>query len=665
MALLFNEQSVVSSNSTATSTPETSVRITEAILNEIKDDSGDEIFYVSTNTETNALYLLLKELYDLSPDLVKDDGEYKVATYAGVSIIAGSLSYSRLNRNLERLTYYLAFRSPFKKVKVINDNNQTINKSHPDKFSSWYEKSNELRVIDWTKKYNNPSLISLYGAIVHRLTKNGEPEVWVDSGSYPNSATSPQIKFHLNNTKYKYDYFGIVLHRQIESVFFVNNVSQVRIPYYLKSEIEAPFLSHWIKFSRSFPYNVTSNNGIPHPTDGYTKIVISNIRYLNSSNQLVNSDFFSPTYLIRPANYSQFPVIESVVSGNPLGILNGKLKINAYKKTRIEISINTSIAKKNFNNKQISIKETGSIVSSVNNLPIMNQSGLNNYNPDIFSALDFKDLKTYYDQSTDSLYIHEFEPIILYADFVLSGTVQNSDLIGHRIYNIANEYSVLIPNQSTAISDYVDKPEVSGTRFIVGQSGITIGIGIDAGNSFDASQNKPNPDRRSYFEDTILANNCPNWASMSESDKNIIRSIYGIKETNALNIWLRNITLFNKLNLQINDSSFYNLLKDCAGFGERFYYNKAISQLNSKGLKTSLNVIEEYVILTLMYNNESTINKNATNFVEAINTHSYSKLLSTVESVTNNFSQSKVAAKLKSSSFKRYYNDFHFHNLTL
>jgi hypothetical protein len=739
-----NSTTAVANINITTTNPTAKPKVTQAILDQIKNDSNDIDFY-NSNPADNPLYKVLQEIFDVNQNLLADSGtnDYNIATCVGVSVSGGNMSYNSTNRDLNKLTYLIAFRTPFVLINE-KDNASLFDTEDINGNGKWWEKANSVRLKKWptlqrlakngeeevflpqkdkvqvttvadltiyTDTINGSSITFTSGinATAEQITQglataiaaSGQPVTvkqkddyyfiianvtgtafthTVDSNltlsninanpSVPTSAIVPPIINHLYHTKDKYDYFEITLHKQIEPTFFdYNDESQVRIPYYFKAQIEAPFYPinvSWVGFCRSFPYNVVSNNGIPYPISGFTKIVISNIKTLNSSNQLVpDTAVFYPEKKFSVANYRQFPVADSIVSGDPITILNGKLKIKAFKKKRKYVSVNITTNKGSYTNGQnITIKENGDIYSG--SLIINQENSTDKYNPDIFLDLNYKDLKIYYESTSDKFYINELEAITLYADFTLAGTVVAANLIGLRIYKENSEYFIQV-SSSNAVGNNVDS-DSSTTTFIIGSSGLTIGIGIDVGNSFDNSTVAPNPARRTYFEDIILANNCPNWVAMTNADKIIIRSVYGVKQSAAQNIWLRNIVLFNKLDLQINNSSYYNVLKDCAGYAEGFYYNNAISKLEAKGLKTTLNVVEEYVVLTLMYNAEATFDNSAraVNFVNAINNHSHALLISAVNSVSSsNFSKGAVLAKLNTSNFKKYYNDFHFHNLAL
>lgn len=562
-------------------------------------------------------------------------GDIAIAT--GFTISAGNIVFNPSSVDIAKFTYLMAFYLPFKSI-LVDVNGQKKSQTNDGLWNSWWKSANRIRLQYWQDNQG--------GTVYKRLCPNGEEEVWTIN-SIPQDEIIPAIASNDNKSKERYDYFDIVMHKTLEQTFFTNGVSEVSIPYYYLANIEAPFYTNgWVRFSRYLPYNVTSNYGIPYPESGYTKINISNIKMLNGSNQLIETDFFHST-LGTVSNYGQFPVVDSLVLGNSILVINGKLKINAFKSKKVYVSINSSTHSK----LSLSVKSNGDFYAG--NQLVKEVSGTNKYNPDIFSSVNFLNNYAYWDNSLQKFYVNELESVVLYADYTLSGTVVVGDLYGLRIYKEGTTYDIRVAGASV-VGNYPN----SGQKYIIGQSGITIGIGIDIGNSFTATTDIQ---KKTYFEDTILANNAPNWSNI---DKSIIRGAYGLKKSIAENYWLKNIATFNQLNLQINNSSYYNVLIDTAGFAKQFYYHYAISALKAKGLKTELNIAEEYAVLTLMYNAPTSFKAHASKFVEAINQHDHPLLLSAVNSV-NSFSKKGVTTKLNSTDFKTYYNEFQFNNLTI
>jgi hypothetical protein len=641
-----NQPSTAQANPKTPSPPETTPWI------KLSDLNGQGDFWARVKTEFETIAGALPS--GQTDDRQRERGELligEIATLTGFSISNGTLSFNAANANIGKFTYYMAFRLPFTAISV-KENGKTVSKSFPGSFENWWKGANRIRVKHW-QDATTPD-----PAIDRRLCKNGEREVWEQAGVVPTDENTPAIQSNTNTKESRYTDFGVRMHRRLKENFFTNGDSQVPLPYYLKAAVEAPFLSHWLRYCRSFPYNVTSDDGIPYPVSNFNKIIIKNIRELDAQNNLQpTSDFFHKP-LGSVSNYRNFPKLGTVVSGNQIAALNGKLRIDAYRLTRVNVQIETTLAKSNYHERNYSIRDNGEVrisdpgTNGTSRL-IKDSTGANNYNPDVFERVYFRGQVVYYDRAQDRNYVKELTPITLYADYVLVGGVQAGQLAGHRMYgatvNGVTEFSALIP-ESTAVGNY-DNDGIEGA------SGLTIGIGIDLGQAVG------NTDRRTSFENNILANNSPGWNGMTNTEKDIIRGVYGLQQQAAENYWLRNILLFDRLDLQTNASSYHNVLRDTIPFARQFYYNRALRAIQDKGLKTELNIAEEYAVLTLYYNRNASITQNAPALANAINKHSHAMLISVISLMTTNRSHDEVIAKLNSAPFKTYYNDNHYHNL--
>lgn len=322
MAITFNQQSVVQTNPNTSTPPDTTPRITEEILNQIRDDQYDEIFYVSTDPTSNKLYSFLKEIYDISPDLLIDDSEanYTIATSVGITITLGGIVYDKSARDLKKLTYLLAFRTAFRKV-YVTQNNQTVLTAHPENFESWWEKANGLRFLDWSKKYSDPSLITIYGEIIKRLCKNGEEEVWTGTG-IPNSEIDPPLEYHLNNTQSKYDSFGVDVDSLLIKQGFWNS-SIPPIEYYWLGQTETPYFESWIEKEKSKPFIPTNNLSNPYISENFDSVIL-NIQDFNLSEYYTNSTGLG--------NEKQLPRVISIIDNN-----TNEVEVRIFKRTAIEL----------------------------------------------------------------------------------------------------------------------------------------------------------------------------------------------------------------------------------------------------------------------------------------------------------------------------------------
>ena len=154
---------------------------------------------------------------------------------------------------------------------------------------------------------------------------------------------------------------------------------------------------------------------------------------------------------------------------------------------------------------------------------------------------------------------------------------------------------------------------------------------------------------------------------MSNDEKNKVREVYGKHQLEAENIWLKNITTFNKLDLQLIPRSYHNVIRDCIKFADDKYLDTVIKSLKKEGLITDLNITELSIVLPLAYNRPANFSRTKNKagvkmFATAINKHSYNDLLSAINT-TKGYSVDNAIKQLKSLEFKKYYNEFHFPNL--
>ncbi len=124
------------------------------ILDAIKNDATDTTFYNNATPGNNKLYKLLKDIFDTNAALLCDSDDAnnihpKVATYIGVTISNNVLSYSKSNRNIDKLTFYIMFRLPFSTLGEYSSH-------YGDPFSgtSWTARANEIRLLAGLKKLN-------------------------------------------------------------------------------------------------------------------------------------------------------------------------------------------------------------------------------------------------------------------------------------------------------------------------------------------------------------------------------------------------------------------------------------------------------------------------------------------------------------------------------
>lgn len=589
-------------------------------------------------------------------------GEIAIAT--GFSVANGILSFNPANVQIDKFTYLIAFKLPFEPIKVKVANTY-LTQSHPELFSTCLEACNTIRLKYWQDNINGS--VQIY----KRLTPEGEEEIR-DRNNLPQSAINPEPSEHYYNSKYKYTMYAGSMHKKLKQMFFgTSEITEVPLPYYLLGKIEAPFIGDgWLDAGKSFPYNVSAN--IPQPTSDFKTAVVKKFYKVNSNNQLTpTTDFFFPTRRGEKRNYKHFPVFGPVITNHTNSALIGKVAVTVYEYRRQNViltPLSQGRTKAYFDNKPLRMDDIGDIYVNRESQPplLKDVSGANNYDPDIFSGWIYVDqgMRVYYDKNNDVNFVKELRstPTVLYAEVELAAGLQASELDGHRIYGLSQtngevNFSALIPG-SNAISN----------ASIVGNSGITLAFGVDI------SAFEPGGDTFSdIFINQVLSPNCPNWNAMTIGQKTVIKQGFSLHTTVAANHWLRNLVLYNKLDLQLVPNSYYNVLKSQVGtrlnsksyngFFDKKYLDQVYADLGIR-LKTRLNFVEKFVALTLNYNLPSNTRSStkAKNLADAINTHSYRGIVSFVRQ-SSGFSVDDLLLFLDRPEIKDYYRTTHFNTI--
>ena len=256
------------------------------------------------------------------------------------------------------------------------------------------------------------------------------------------------------------------------------------------------------------------------------------------------------------------------------------------------------------------------------------------------------------------------------------------------------------------------------------ESGITLGFGIDLGHcgisnySFNnpllinddnfqdalpTSLDTPNLNHIEFTLNYFLLTMSRQWRNFSYSERQKVYkanirfiSLTNDNDRDATGSLNKNQTILNigsDLQFVKNLDLGYNLTTNPLGgykkcveatieFWERYYFSgaqnltqleksnglpqpKILTKLKAKGLKTELNVVEKYAILAIGYNGPGAISPDAYNlFVLAVNSHSYSKLLSAVNACRS-WSKSKpnVIKFLNEQKVKSYYINTHLNTI--